>query len=124
IYQSGRLQMIPCEDGFQFTKNIKIRFANGHTRAMMMPQINYHGKTLFFVADLLCLTSHLPIGYLPSYDIAPLESMKEKKKYLEEMLENNYTLFFEHDPNVECATLQKTEKGIRIKDTFKLTDWV
>lgn len=124
IYQSGKLKMIPCEDGFQFTPNIKIRFANGHTRGLMMPQINYHGKTLFYVADLICLTSHLPIGYLPSYDVEPLESMKEKKKYLQEMLDNNYVLFFEHDPLIECASLQMTEKGIRIKDTFKLSEWI
>ena len=52
----------------------------------------------------------------------PLTSLKEKKYFLEEAVEGDYVLFFEHDPVNECCTLQKTEKGIRAKDFFRLND--
>ncbi len=52
----------------------------------------------------------------------PLTTLNEKKFFLNEAVENDYTLFFEHDPKYECCNLQQTEKGIRPKDFFKLEE--
>ena len=109
-------------DGVSFTDNIQIRFAFGHTDSMMLPQISYKGKTILYMADMLPSVGHIPMPYVMSYDMFPLNTLKEKKKYLEEAVQNDYILFFEHDPVNECCTLQETEKGIRVKDTFKLSE--
>lgn len=107
---------------YAFTKNISLRLVNGHTRAMMLPLINFNGRKILYTADLFISTNHLPINYVPAYDIAPLQSMDEKNVFLQEAFHNNYVLFFEHDAETECCTLTQTEKGIGVKDTFKLTD--
>ncbi|MFI5185292.1 MAG: MBL fold metallo-hydrolase [Chitinophagales bacterium] len=99
-----------------------IYIVNGHTDAMMLPQINYNGKTLVFMADLLPSQGHIPIPYIMAYDMQPLITLNEKKSFLKEALENNYILFFEHDPKYECCTLQQTEKGIRPKEFFGLDE--
>jgi glyoxylase-like metal-dependent hydrolase (beta-lactamase superfamily II) len=122
IQESGKLKFIDTIDGVDFTDHIKIRFAFGHTDAMMLPQINYKGKTILYMADMLPSIGHIPMPYVMSYDMFPLKTLNEKKKFLNEALENNYILYLEHDPLKECCTLQETEKGIRVKDTFKLTD--
>ena len=122
INESGQLKFIPEIEGFNFTDNIKIRFANGHTAGMMLPQINYKGKTLVFMADLLPSLGHIPLPYIMAYDMFPMETLKEKKLFLEEAVKNNYILIFEHDSINECCTLQMTEKGIRFKDTFLLSE--
>ncbi len=105
-----------------FTKNINIRFANGHTKAMMLPQINYNNKTIVYMADLLPSVAHIPLPYVMAYDMFPLITLNEKKSFLKEAVENNYLLFFEHDREIECCTLHKTEKGIRQKDVFNIAD--
>lgn len=105
-----------------FSENISIRFANGHTSAMMLPQITYKGKTLVYMADLLPSTAHIPLPYVMAYDMYPLTTLDEKKSFLQEAADNNYILFLEHDPQHECCTVQQTEKGIRLKETFKLAD--
>jgi glyoxylase-like metal-dependent hydrolase (beta-lactamase superfamily II) len=120
IQESGKLKFIETKEGVAFTKNIKLRFVNGHTESMMLPEINYNGKTIIYVADLLPSVGHLPIPYVMAYDTRPLETLIEKKSFLEEALEKNFILFFEHDPEIECCTLQLTERGIRSKQTFKL----
>jgi hypothetical protein len=56
------------------------------------------------------------------YDTRPLETLKEKDLILKQALENNWTLFFEHDPLTECINLERTEKGIRKKDSFLIAD--
>jgi len=122
IQESGKLRFIDAIDGISFTKNINIRFAFGHTDAMMLPQISYKGKTILYMADMLPSVGHIPMPYVMSYDMFPLKTLSEKKKFLEEDVQNDYILFLEHDPVNECCTLQVTEKGIRVKDTFKLSE--
>lgn len=122
IQQSGQLQFIAQQDGSAFTENISIRFAHGHTDAMMLPQIQYKGRTIVFMADLLPSTGHLPIPYVMAYDMFPLTTLQEKKSFLQEALEKQYILFLEHDPKVECCTLQQTEKGIRTGELFTVKE--
>jgi hypothetical protein len=89
---------------------------------MMLPQISYKGHTIVFAADLIPAVAHLPIPYVMAYDMFPLTTLIEKKQFLTEAVTNNYILFFEHDPAIECCSLQQTEKGVRAKDTFKLSE--
>lgn len=122
IQESGQLKFIDAIDGVNFTDNIKIRFVYGHTDAMMLPQINYKDKTILYMADLLPSAGHIPIPYVMAYDMFPLQTLKEKKSILQEALENDYILYLEHDPLNECCTLQQTEKGIKVNNTYKLKD--
>jgi hypothetical protein len=89
---------------------------------MMLPQISYKGRTVVYMADLLPSQGHIPIPYVMAYDMVPLTTLNEKKAFLKEAVENDYVLFFEHDPQYECCTLQHTERGIRPKEFFKLEE--
>ncbi|OQY96397.1 MAG: MBL fold metallo-hydrolase [Sphingobacteriales bacterium UTBCD1] len=102
--------------------SVMIRFTSGHTDSMMLPQITYNGETIVFMADLLPSAGHIPIPYIMAYDMFPLTTLKEKKSFLEEAVKNDYILFFEHDPEIECCNLHHTERGIRPKDFFKLEE--
>jgi glyoxylase-like metal-dependent hydrolase (beta-lactamase superfamily II) len=121
IQQSGKLKFIETSAA-DFPPNIMIRQVFGHTEAMMLPQINYKGKTILYMADLLPSAGHIPLLYVMGYDMFPATTLSEKENFLTEALQNNYILFFEHDPTIECCTLQMTEKGIRMKESFKLSD--
>ena len=129
IKECGRLKFIEvsaARNGLLgetlFSENISVRFVNGHTQAMMLPQIKYNGKTVVFMADLLPSAGHIPLPYVMAYDMFPLTSLEEKKAFLNEAVEKNYILFFEHDPLHECCTLQQTPKGIRPNNYFRLED--
>lgn len=74
------------------------------------------------MADLLPSAAHIPLPYVMAYDMFPLTTLNEKKAFLTEAQQNDYILFFEHDPKIECCNLQMTEKGIREKDVFTLSD--
>lgn len=132
IQESGQLKMIDAPaneftnegllEKVEFTNNISIRFVNGHTKSMMMPQINYNGKTIVYMADLLPSASHILLPYIMGYDMFPLTTLKEKKTFLQEAAERGYILFFEHDPSIECCTVHQTEKGIRMNQAMRLSD--
>lgn len=120
IQESG--QLIFLTEGQQYDQNIDVRYAYGHTEAMMLPQIKYKDKTILYMADLLPSVGHIPLPYVMGYDVRPLVTMQERQSYWQEAVDKEYILFLEHDPIHECCTLQNTEKGIRVKDIFKLSD--
>jgi len=122
IQESGQLKFVDSKDDVQFMSGFDVRFVYGHTDAMMLPLISYKGKKILYMADLLPSVGHLPLPYVMAYDMFPLKTLGEKKIFLSEALEKEYILYFEHDPVNECCTLQQTERGIRIKDTFKLNE--
>lgn len=122
IQESGQLQFIPETPGSIYQEGVSVRYAYGHTDAMMLPQIAYKDKTIIYMADLLPSVGHIPLPYVMAYDMFPLKTLLEKKEFLEEAVKNEYILFLEHDALNECCTLQQTEKGIRLKETFKLSD--
>jgi glyoxylase-like metal-dependent hydrolase (beta-lactamase superfamily II) len=130
IKESGQLRFVPVGSGSSIlqpfasgiTDNLSVVLVSGHTDAMMLPVIQYKNKTIVYVADLLPSAGHIPLPYVMAYDMFPLTTLQEKKSFLTDAVEKAYILFFEHDPQIECCTLQLTEKGIRQKDVFKMSD--
>lgn len=120
IKESGQLQFIDASKDFM--ANVSLYEANGHTEAMMLPIINYKNTTIAFMADLIPSVGHIPLPYVMGYDVRPLNTLKEKTYILNTAAEKNWTLFFEHDPVVECCSVLQTEKGIRLDKTYLLSE--
>lgn len=106
----------------EFELGFDVLCVDGHTEKQMLPILKYQGKTLVFMADLLPTTGHIPLPYVMGYDTRPLLTMDEKEKFLNEAANKEYFLFLEHDAYHEICTLQQTEKGVRLKDTFKFDE--
>lgn len=126
IQESGQLKFIQRQKGSngqlldiaEFIPGFKVRFVDGHTNSMMLPQLSYKGNTIVYMADLLPSAGHIPIPYVMAYDMFPLTTLHEKKSFLKEAIDNNYLLYFEHDPVNECSALQQTERGIRAGESL------
>lgn len=123
IQESGQLKFVERNTNPEkFSENFSIIFVDGHTDSMMLPVLNYKDKKIVFMADLLPSVGHIPLPYVMGYDTRPLITLEEKGKFLKEAADNNYILFFEHDAVNECCTVQHTEKGVRLKETFRFDE--
>lgn len=100
-----------------------ILFADGHTEKQMLPHLKIEDKTFVFCADLLATAGHIPIPYVMGYDTRPLLSLDEKTKFMNLAAEKNYYLILEHDAHNEIITVEKTEKGVRLKEVFSFNDF-
>jgi len=119
MQELGQLKFVDV-DGFNLFDVLTV---NGHTEGQMLPQINYQGKTIVYMADLIPSVGHIPLPYVMGYDTRPLLTMDEKEKILKEAADKGHVLYFEHDNENECCTVQHTEKGVRLKDTFTLNEF-
>ncbi|SDA90169.1 Glyoxylase, beta-lactamase superfamily II [Algoriphagus alkaliphilus] len=121
LQELGQLQFLDLGQkslfpGFDFIT------VDGHTDKQMLPRIQYKGKTVVFVADLLPSVGHIPLAYVMGYDTRPLITMSEKQVFLEEAAKEGYILFLEHDPVNECCTVKMTDRGVRLDQTFRLDE--
>lgn len=121
MQESGQLHFIEGSDSNFMSNSIlgfDIRFVDGHTEKQMLPQFTYQEKTIVFMADLIPTVGHIPLPYVMGYDTRPLLTMKEKELFLNEAVENQYYLFFEHDAHNQLCTLKHTDRGVRLDQTY------
>ena len=121
MQESGHLSFIKRTNAVYLDQSelgFGIHFVDGHTDKMMIPQIDYQGKTICFMADLVPTAGHIPLPYVMGYDTRPLLTLPEKELFLNQAADENFYLFLEHDAHNEIITVERTEKGIRLKDVF------
>lgn len=118
LQDSGRLHLL--EDGEQPFGKITLKMYNGHTRGQIIPFIHTKTRTVVYMGDFIPTQSNIPIPFIPSVDIEPLISLSEKEIFLNEALDNQYILFFEHDADNECCTVVNSEKGIVPDKSFRI----
>jgi len=109
------------EDEF-FDDEIQFKVINGHTFGQQMIKISDGSTTLLYCCDLMPFVSHIRIPYIMGYDLQPLVTVGEKKKYLKVAADENWYLFFSHDPEIALATVKHSDKGIVQDKTFKTFD--
>lgn len=124
--ESGRLKFVEREPSKNFTSNTPlgfgVLFADGHTDKQMIPHIEYKGKTIAYMADLLPTAGHIPLPYVMGYDTRPLITLSEKEIFMNKAADEGYYLFLEHDAHNEIITVQHTEKGVRLDKTFTFNE--
>ncbi|MEO1054045.1 MAG: MBL fold metallo-hydrolase [Bacteroidota bacterium] len=121
MQESGQLKLLEPTESVPLP-NMEVLYVDGHTEKQMLPKISYKGRTIVFTADLIPSVGHIGLPYVMAYDVRPLLTMEEKTQLLEEAADNNYILFFEHDPVNECCTVKRTDRGVRVDETFKLSE--
>ena len=124
LHESGQLKFIGRTGNRSATPlGFEVLFVDGHTDSMMLPLIEMKGRKLCYMADLLPSTGHIPLAYVMGYDTRPLITLEEKSQILQTATEENWILFYEHDPINECSSLIQTDKGPRVGDVFSLHEW-
>lgn len=125
LQESGQLKFIKDPEACFSESNeldFGIFFADGHTEKQMIPHIDYKGKKIVFMADLLPTAGHLPLPFVMGYDTRPLLTLPEKEKFLNMAADNNYYLFLEHDAHNPIITVKHTDRGVRLNECFTIDE--
>lgn len=115
-------QLVLTEGEFKLDDEIEIIVSNGHTPFQQHLKISDGKQTLFYCGDMIPTSSHIPYPYVMSYDLYPLTTIEEKKKILPQAYEENWILFFEHDPDISAVTLKESKKGFEINQKIHLDE--
>jgi glyoxylase-like metal-dependent hydrolase (beta-lactamase superfamily II) len=125
MQESGQLKFVedPVTDFSDANElDFGILFVDGHTEKQMIPHIKILDKTLVFMADLVPTAGHLPLPFIMGYDTRPLLTLPEKEKFLLAAADCKYYLFLEHDAHNQIITVKRTEKGVRLDESFTFNE--
>jgi len=111
LYQAGKLNLLEGES--ELFPGIFIRLSDGHTIAQQNILVTDGEKTLFHPGDMIPTSSHVPLPFIMGYDNFPLITLEEKKSILTQAVEDNWIIFFEHDPVHAATFIERTEKGFK-----------
>lgn len=106
---SGRLQLLEGEQ--ELFPDVYLHLVEGHTDAQQLVRVGGEERQLLYVADLFPTHAHLPPAWNMAYDLRPLVTIQEKTRLLEVAHQERWMLFFEHDPQVEVASVTATDRG-------------
>ena len=104
VAQSGQLQLI--EGRQEIVPGIEVVPVPGHTANMQCVKLAAGGKTAFFLADLVPTTAHLPLPWIMGYDLYPMTTLENRKKWLPQIVRDEWLALFAHDRHVPAAYLR------------------
>ena len=91
---------------------------------MLMPLISVKDQKLLFVADTIPSHAHLHVPWVMGYDVRPLQTMLEKEELLSKTVNEDWLLFYDHDPFYEVSKVIETEKGFGVNQEDQLRDFI
>jgi len=115
--------MIHLVDGKEpFLPEINMELSYGHTTGMMLPKIQDSSNTIVYMADLIPMAAHIPLPWVMAYDIHPVLTVQEKGAFLPKAVDEDWVLFFEHDPNHQACTVNFDGKHYRLKESVIISE--
>lgn len=81
----------------------------GHTRDMQCVRLRSAGRTAMFFADLVPTTAHISYPWIMGYDLYPLTTLENKKKWIPVAAREEWLCLFAHDPQVRAAYLRERD---------------
>jgi len=82
---------------------VKVTPVNGHTTGQQLVEFDTGAGVVVYCADLIPLASQINVPWIMGYDLNPLLTLEEKRRFLSRAAEDDYLLIFEHDAAHECA---------------------
>lgn len=120
IENAGKLQKVSSD--LVLTDGVELRLFNGHTVGQIAVYVKMAQQTLVYCGDVIPLAANVPVAWLSSYDIFPLDAMTDKQRMLEEAAEKQQILFFEHDAYTECCLVEKQYNKFKVSKTLKFEE--
>ncbi len=111
LYEWELLRFVEVRPDVELYPGFRVRFAYGHTEAMMLPVLDTGRRTVVYCADLVPSRWHVWLPYIMAYDVQPLITLEEKTQLLAEAAQKGHLLFLEHDPGAEAATVALQPDG-------------
>jgi glyoxylase-like metal-dependent hydrolase (beta-lactamase superfamily II) len=94
-------------DVSQVAPGVELVRLPGHTANMFGVKLTGGGKTAFLFGDLVPMTAHLPLPWIMGYDLYPMSTLENKKRWIPEAAREGWLALFAHDGRVPSAYLRE-----------------
>lgn len=108
-------QFVLLEGDAEVAPGIELIRVPGHNADMQCVRLSGGGKSAFCFVDLVPTTAHVPFPWIMGYDLYPMQTLANKKKWIPEIAASGALVIFAHDFNVPAAYLHQHENQFEIE---------
>jgi glyoxylase-like metal-dependent hydrolase (beta-lactamase superfamily II) len=109
LVESGQMELISGDAAI--APGISVRVYPGHTRHMQAVLLRSGGRTACYISDLIPTAHHLEIAWGMAFDLFPVETMEQKKRFYAEAISNRWLVVFTHGCEIPWAYVERNPAG-------------
>ena len=79
----------------------------GHVPHMFGVKLTGGGKTALLFGDLVPTTAHLPLPWIMGYDLYPMTTLENKRRWIPQVVREGWLALFAHDDRVRAAYVRE-----------------
>lgn len=107
LQQAGKLSLLEADRAI--APGVELIRVPGHTANMQCVKLSGGGKSAFAFSDLVPTAAHLPLPWIMGYDLYPMTTLENKKRWIPEVFHEGWIALFGHDPNVPAGYLRERD---------------
>ena len=92
---AGKLELI--DEAVEILPGLRLDRVQGHTRGTQTVRLTDGRRTLFFSSDFMPDRHHLPLPWIPAFDLFPLDTLEAKRTILQRAADEGWIVGFTHD---------------------------
>lgn len=119
LLKAGVLELLDG-DRENLLPGISVLVSNGHTRGQQMVKVTDGRTSLLYCGDVVPTSSHVRLAWVMGYDLEPLRLIEEKSRVLAKAADENWFLYFEHDPYCDAARVARNGTDFTVTERFHL----
>jgi glyoxylase-like metal-dependent hydrolase (beta-lactamase superfamily II) len=109
LVASGQMQLLRGDQ--QIVPGISVKLFPGHTANMQAVMIESGGQTACYISDLIPTVAQMDIAWTTGFDLYPLDTIANRKRYYAQAIPEKWLTVFTHDMKIPWAYVEKDEKG-------------
>jgi glyoxylase-like metal-dependent hydrolase (beta-lactamase superfamily II) len=113
VQAAGLLDLVDG-DG-DIVPGVSVWRTGGHTMHHQVVRIEAAGRVAVFAADLMPTQAHVDLPWIMGYDLYPVDTLRYKKRFLQDAIAGEYVIFFEHDPQVAAGIIRHDGRRLAIE---------
>lgn len=104
---AGKLAMLEADRAI--APGVELIRVPGHTANMQCVKLSGGGQTALFFADLVPTAAHLPLPWIMGYDLYPMTTLENKKKWIPRVMQEGWIALFGHDPKTPAGYVRERD---------------
>jgi glyoxylase-like metal-dependent hydrolase (beta-lactamase superfamily II) len=110
LIESGQMTLVEGHD-MVVCPGVRVELFPGHTAQMMGVHIESGTEHACYISDLIPTSAHLDTTWVMGYDLDPLETIVQRKRFYQRAIPEKWLVLFTHDHRTPMARIELNEKG-------------
>jgi glyoxylase-like metal-dependent hydrolase (beta-lactamase superfamily II) len=108
LVENGQMELL--NGNREIVPGVSVEVFPGHTENMQAVILHSGGKTACYISDLIPTRAHLDPTWVMAFDLSPIATIDNRKRYYARAIPEKWLTIFTHDSQIPWAHIELDEK--------------